>query len=140
MTLRAEDPAGADAARRALILIAVLSALTSAALGRNAASILQDNYRSVLAAEQMKEALERIDSAAMFIVAGERTRGLAQAEQNLARFEQQLAVQQSNITERGEPEATAALRRAWTDYRAAYDRFVDRDRPRSAGGRATSRR
>ena len=61
----------------------------------------------MLAAEQMKEALERIDSAAMFVVAGERTRGLAQADQNIARFEQQLAIQQSNITERGEPEATS---------------------------------
>lgn len=101
MTLRAKILLAQTPLAGALLLIAILSALTSATLGRSAASILQDNYRSVLAAEQMKEALERIDSAAMFIVAGERTRGLAQAEQNLSRFEQQLAIQQSNITERG---------------------------------------
>jgi NtrC-family two-component system sensor histidine kinase KinB len=124
MTLRAKILLAQTPLAGALLLVAILSALTSAALGRNAASILQDNYRSVVAAEQMKEALERIDSAAMFIVAGERTRGLAQADQNIARFEQQLAIQQHNITERGEPEATTVLHRAWTEYGAAYRRFV----------------
>jgi NtrC-family two-component system sensor histidine kinase KinB len=124
MTLRAKILLAQTPLAGALVLIALLSAFTNAALGRNAASILQDNYRSVLAAERMKEALERIDSAAMFIVANERDRGLAQGEQNLGRFERELAVQQSNITERGEPEATAVLRRAWTDYRAAYLHFA----------------
>ena len=124
MTLRAKILLAQTPLAGALVLIAILSALTNATLGRNASSSLQDNYRSVLAAERMKEALERIDSAAMFIVAGERQRGTAQAEQNFLRFEQALATQQSNITERGEPEATADLRRAWAAYRAAYTRFA----------------
>lgn len=124
MTLRAKILLAQTPLAGALVLIAILSALTNATLGRNASSILQDNYRSVLAAERMKEALERIDSAAMFIVAGERQRGTAQAEQNFLRFEQALATQQSNITERGEPEATGLLRRNWAAYRAAYAHFV----------------
>ena len=124
MTLRAKILLAQTPLAGALVLIAILSALSNAALGRNAASILQDNYRSVLAAERMKEALERIDSAAMFIIAGERKRGAEQAEQNLLRFEQALETQQTNITERGEPEATAALRRAWADYRGAYAHFA----------------
>ena len=124
MTLRARILLAQTPLAGALLLIAILSAFTNAALGRNAASILQDNYRSVLAAERMKEALERIDSAAMFIVAGERPRGVTQAEQNFARFEREMAVQKSNITERGEPEATSGLLRAWLAYRAAFDRFV----------------
>ena len=37
-------------------------------------TILKDNYRSVLAAQRMKEAIERMDSGALFIVAGERKR------------------------------------------------------------------
>src|SRR6185312_3638237 len=124
VTLRAKILLAQTPLAGALVLIAILSALTNATLGRNASSILQDNYRSVLAAERMKEALERIDSAAMFIVAGERQRGTAQAEQNFLRFEQALATQQSNITERGEPEATGLLRRNWAAYRAAYAHFV----------------
>ncbi|HEY6476371.1 MAG TPA: histidine kinase dimerization/phospho-acceptor domain-containing protein, partial [Polyangia bacterium] len=125
MTLRAKILLAQTPLAGALILIAFMSAVSNATLGRNAASILQDNYRSVLAAERMKEALERIDSAAMFIVAGERKRGNEQAEQNLLRFEQALETQQSNITERGEPEATTVLRRDWAAYRAAYARFAE---------------
>src|SRR5206468_4696294 len=102
-------------------LIALLAAVTNASLGRNTASILQDNYRSVLAVEQMKEALDRLDAATTPPAApsaGE-TRDVAP---NLARFEQALSVQRSNVTERGEPAATAALIKAWTAYRDALTR------------------
>ena len=37
-------------------------------LGNNIDVILRENYRSVLAAEGMKEALERIDSALLFAI------------------------------------------------------------------------
>jgi PAS domain S-box-containing protein len=124
MTLRAKILRAQTPLAGALVLIAVLSGVTGAALGRNVASILQDNYRSVLAAERMKESLERIDSAAMFVVAGERRRGMAQAQQNFPRFEAELLVQEGNITERGELEATMVLRRSWNAYRAAFDRFI----------------
>jgi two-component system, NtrC family, sensor histidine kinase KinB len=124
MTLRAKILVAQTPLAAALVLIALISALTNAALGRSATSILKDNYPSVLAAERMKEALERIDSAAMFVVAGERRRGLADAEQNIAKFEQELALQQQNVTERGEPEATAELGRRWLAYRAAYARLT----------------
>src|SRR5512143_4074339 len=39
-------------------------------LGRSIDRILKDNYKSVAAAQDMKEALERIDSAASFHLAG----------------------------------------------------------------------
>lgn len=112
MTLRgrillAQTPLGG-----ALALIALLAALTNGALGRNTASMLQDNYRSVLAVAQMKEALDRLESAS----------GPAQVAAQAARFEAALAVQRSNVTERGEPAATAALVGAWSAYRAALDR------------------
>src|SRR5437868_9279534 len=40
-------------------------------LGNNIDVILRENYQSVLAAEGMKEALERMDSALLFALAGE---------------------------------------------------------------------
>ena len=115
--------------------------VTSATLGRSAASILKDNYRSVLAAQRMKEALERIDSArdVRRRRASGRAGGAGRPEHRRA-SSSELAVQERNITERGEPEATAELRRAWNDYRAAYDRFVAGDRPRGAGGELLHRR
>ena len=39
-------------------------------LGGNIDVVLRENYRSVLAAERMKEALERMDSGVMFAISG----------------------------------------------------------------------
>jgi PAS domain S-box-containing protein len=85
--------------------------------------ILQDNYRSVLAAQRMKESIERMDSAALFMAAGERQKGIEQAQRNRAIFEAELKVQQGNITESGEREFTEKLRAAWSDYQARFDRL-----------------
>jgi len=93
------------------------------ALGTSSERILQDNYRSVLAAQRMKESLERIDSAALFRVAGrdgEAGRGL-QAHRDA--FERELKVQERNVTEAGEGQATARLRAAWDRYWGAWSAF-----------------
>jgi signal transduction histidine kinase len=71
----------------------------------------------------MKEAIERMDSAALFIVAGQREKGIEQAQKNRPVFEAELKVQESNITEAGEKEFTAGLRHAWTDYQAKFTRL-----------------
>jgi hypothetical protein len=47
-------------------------------LGGNIDVILRENYRSVLAARNMKEALERMDSAALFAIGGRDDRGRRQ--------------------------------------------------------------
>ena len=44
-------------------------------LGNKIDVILRENYRSVLAAQRMKEALERMDSAALFAIGGQRRPG-----------------------------------------------------------------
>src|SRR5215831_10195122 len=95
----------------ALVLVGTVAVITIGELERSGTNILKDNYRSVLAAQRMKEAIERIDSAAMFLIIGERQRGLAQAADNRPKFEGELKVQEANITEIGEDELTAKLRR-----------------------------
>lgn len=109
MTLRGRILLAQTPLAGALALIAVLAALTNGALDRNTDSMLQDNYRSVRACQQMKEALDRLESAA----------DPAQVAALAARFEGALAVQRSNITERGESDATQALGASWSAYRAA---------------------
>jgi len=100
------------------VTIVVGSAVTRA-LARGSEAILKDNYRSVLAAQRMKEAAERIDSGVVFAVIGRAARGLAQIDANLPRFDSELRAQQGNITEVGERDATTRLGAAWTRYRAA---------------------
>jgi NtrC-family two-component system sensor histidine kinase KinB len=108
----------------ALALVGVAAVLTLGRVGRSGQEILQDNYRSVLAMQRVAEQLERMDSAALFIVAGERERGLEQQGLQRKKLEVELRVQELNITEPGEADATHRLREAWRRYRASYDEFI----------------
>ena len=101
----------------ALLVTLAVGTLVTRDLGKGSENILKDNYGSVLAAEHMKEAAERIDSGVAFLMAGRAERGLAQIADNIARFEAELHAQEENITEPGEREATIKLRGAWNRYR-----------------------
>jgi len=89
----------------------IAGGMITRALGRSSRRIFDDNYRSVLAAQRMKEAAERMDSAALFGVAGRAERGAEQALASRRRFEDELRVEEMNITEPGEAEAAGNLRR-----------------------------
>ncbi len=108
----------------ALVVISIVANLTNAALGRSSSSILKDNYRSVLAGQRMKESIERLDSAAAFLVLGRRDVGLQQAARNQQTFDREIAAQEANITEVGEKELTVSLRAAWNRYRALWSDFA----------------
>src|SRR5512137_2705033 len=107
----------------ALAALGLLSAWTIRTLGEHSSHILRDNYRSVLAAQRMKEAIERIDSGALFILAGRAEAAEPQIRDNLRVFSEELRVQEGNITEAGEREVTRELGAAWTDYLARLARF-----------------
>ena len=123
MTLRAKLLLAQAPIAAAVVIVGVAASLTNGQLARSSELILKDNYRSVLAAQRMKEALERIDSALLFVVAGERAEGQRQAEENVPRFESELGAQETNITESGEGEATAELRARWRAYRERLTAF-----------------
>jgi two-component system, NtrC family, sensor histidine kinase KinB len=116
----------------ALLIVGVVSIFVISFLGSHSQTILKDNYRSVLAAQRMKEAIERMDSAALFIVAGERQKGIEQATKYRPIFEAELKVQEGNITEAGEKEFTEGLRASWTDYLAKFDRLQKTTTPEEA--------
>src|SRR6266850_1165473 len=107
----------------ALAMVGVFSVFVISYLGSHSQTILKDNYRSVLAAQRMKEDIERMDSGALFIVAGERQKGSEQAEKYRPIFEAELKVQEGNITESGEKEFTEGLRAAWVDYQTKFARL-----------------
>ena len=104
-------------------LLGIASIGTVSVLGRQSQRILADNYRSVLAAQRMKEALERLDSAAIFRVAGRADKAAPMELPNRVRFEQELTIQEHNITESGEEAATARLRALWTTYLKNLDDY-----------------
>jgi len=102
----------------ALGVTIVVGSVVTRALARGSEAILKDNYRSVLAAERMKESAERIDSGVVFAVMGRPELGFPQIDDNTPKFEHELREQEGNITEPGEADATTTLRAAWTRYRA----------------------
>jgi signal transduction histidine kinase len=106
----------------ALVLVvfgwASTRALTS--LGMSPELILKDNYRSVLAAERMLEALERLQASALSLATRRPVDGDAREDARL-RFENELVVQEHNITEPGEEAATRRLRERWTGYEKELD-------------------
>ncbi len=129
MTLRGRVLLAQAPLALALVLVGVVAVATLSRLGQSGPRVLQENYRSVLAAQEMTAELERMDSAALFILAGERERGLAQQSLHRGRVEAQLRLQEGNVTEPAEDSATARLRGSWRSYVAAYDAFLAQPSP-----------
>jgi two-component system, NtrC family, sensor histidine kinase KinB len=92
-------------------------------LGGNIDVILRENYRSILAAERMKEAIERMDSGLLFAVGGREQRGRNQFDANRARFEENLRIEENNITVNGERELVESIEELYRGYIAAANRF-----------------
>src|SRR6185295_19155895 len=67
---------------------------------------------------------ERIDSAVLFMVAGQSERAAPQIAHNRGAFESELKVEEGNLTEPGEKDEAAELRRRWEDYQAHVGAFA----------------
>lgn len=111
-----------------LLIIAVIgtqSILHLSRLGVSIDVILRENYKSVIACQQMKEALERIDSGLLFILLGDRHEGEELVRTNEAVFERSLAIEQSNITLPGEGEKAARLKDFFGRYKLLLKDILD---------------
>ena len=86
-------------------------------LGRAIDVILINNYKSIIAAENMKEALERQDSAAMFFIAGHGDKAHRQFEASSRSVRQEFEIAAHNVTEPGEPEIIAAIDSKYRAYK-----------------------
>ena len=86
-------------------------------LGQSINVILRENYRSVIACQQMKEALERIDSGILFLMLGWDKEGFTQIEKNLGHFQSALTVELNNLTLPEEPQNALILKALFGQYR-----------------------
>src|SRR6266542_3271116 len=130
MTLRAKLLAAQAPLVLVLVVFGYATAKTLTTLGNSPELILKDNYRSVLAAERMLDALERLQDVALARATGRPADDRAAAR--LAEgFEGELSAQEHNITEAGEDSVTRHLRERWTRYRGAFDQVA---RPAPAAG------
>ncbi len=108
----------------ALGVLGAWSARTLQQMSAVSGRIIAENYDSVIAAQDMKESLERIDSAALFALAGDGRRALEQATEHRARFDAALARAAANVTEPGEGDVVNAIRDGRNEYLRRFDEFL----------------
>jgi NtrC-family two-component system sensor histidine kinase KinB len=116
-------------------IVAAIGVLTIANindLGDAIDVILRENYRSVVACQEMEESLERIDSAALFSFAGKADEGRKIVDENIQRFEQNLAVELGNITLPGEGEKAQRIQNVFALYRKTIPKVTDTSLPLDA--------
>jgi len=110
----------------ALVVIVVAAVYIAHRLGDAPGSILRDNFRSFDAGRGMLVAIDAIDRD----VVAPRGPNPSEVEQRIAderaAFERELDLQQSNITEVGEREATLRLEQAWRAYVAGIPATAER--------------
>jgi signal transduction histidine kinase len=109
----------------ALAILGAWSAWRLEEVGAVSHRILSENYESVVAAQNMKESLERQDSAALFAQLGQADRARRQLEEHRRRFDAAFARAEGNITEPGEEAVIAAIRRGRDEYYRASDERAD---------------
>jgi two-component system, NtrC family, sensor histidine kinase KinB len=110
----------------ALVVLGGWSAWRLRDMGDVSRRIIANNYDSVIAAQEMKESLERQDSAVLFALLGARDRVTRQLAEHRIRFDANFQKAANNITEPGEPEAIQSIRRDRDAYYQMFDGFLDR--------------
>jgi PAS domain S-box-containing protein len=110
----------------ALVVLGAWGAWRLREMGGVSRRIIANNYDSVVAAEEMKESLERQDSAAVFALLGAQDRALSQLREHRARFDENFQKAANNITEVGEPAAVEAIRKDRDTYYRTFDAFIQR--------------
>ena len=126
MNLRAKLLTGYGVFIVALVALGAWSAWRLHDMSKVSRRIISENYDSVVAAQEMKESLERQDSAALFALLGARGRALSQLREHRARFDQNFQKAANNITEPGEPQAIDAIRHDRDIYYQRFDAFINR--------------
>ena len=100
-------------------------------LGSSIDRILRANYNSVIAAQNMKETLERQDSAATFFLAGEKAEARDQYQANWPLFRDAYQFEAHNITETGEQEIADSIGLQYAVYRRDLERLLYSTEPKS---------
>ncbi len=110
----------------ALLMVVVMAGAIAnfVHLGQSIDRILRDNYKSVIAAQNMKETLERQDSAATFYLAGQIQKARAQFQANRPLFQRAYQIEAHNITEAGEEQMKDDIGRGYAAYVPALEKLL----------------
>jgi NtrC-family two-component system sensor histidine kinase KinB len=115
-----------------LVIVAVISFITIRQiddLGKSLAVVLKQNYLSVVACQDMKDALERIDSGVLNTFIGNQEDGVRMVNEHKARFSDALDRELHNITIPGEKERAELVRSLSAEYFGILSMIMDSSKP-----------
>ena len=112
-----------------ILIIGIQSIVQLTRLGESVDVILRENYRSVIACQEMKEALERMDSGVLFTLLGYSQEGTDFIRKNELAFEKALQIELNNITLPGEREKAHHLQKLFEKYREVLKAVEDSKTP-----------
>ncbi len=125
MNLRGKLALGFGGLLAIIVAIGVHNITRISELGQSIDVILRENYRSVLACQEMKEALDGMDRGAAAVLLGDAETGREQVARSETRFEKALDVELRTITIAGEGEKAALVKRLFAQYRSAIKAMDD---------------
>ncbi|RJQ83616.1 MAG: HAMP domain-containing protein [Desulfobacteraceae bacterium] len=125
MTLKKKISIGYGVAFALMGLVIAWAVINLVSLGKATDAILSENYRSIIAAENMVDALERQDSAILLMLLDDTVNGVAQFRQNEAVFIEWLARAKDNITIAGEAQLVQGIEGDYSAYRHHFSSMTD---------------
>lgn len=99
-----------------IVLVFIWALIHLLDLGQASDAILRENYKSILAAENMVYAIERQDSATLLIFLGFEDQGWKQFRENESLFSQWLGRAKDNITVEGEEGVVRSIEKEYSAY------------------------
>ena len=125
MTLKSKILIGHGVTYFLMGLVVFWAVVNLLSLGNATGGILSENYRSILAAENMVDVLERQDSGILILFLGNYASGTAQFREGEAVFLQWLARAKDNITIAGEAELVRSIEANYAAYREQFSKLTD---------------
>jgi signal transduction histidine kinase/HAMP domain-containing protein len=107
-----------------MALIGVRGAMQVSDLRGAIQAIMNENYRSVKACQDMKDSLERLDETMLFILLGYSSTGLKEVTQHTVSFEHALRTELNNLTMPGEGERAGHIRDLFARSRSLVDALL----------------
>ena len=120
MKLKSKILLGYSLSLALVVLVGIWGITNLRRLGKASEAILEENYNSILAAENTIDALERQDSAILLYLLESRDRGNRQFRQNQIEFLKWLGRAESNITIPGEAEIIAQIEESYQNYLTVF--------------------
>lgn len=125
MTLKKKILIGYSVVFAFMGFVVMWAIINLASLGKATDAILSENYRSIIAAENMVDALERQDSGILILFLGDAEKGITQFRENEMIFLEWLARAKDNITITGEAELIQSINADYTIYSRQFSTLTD---------------